>query len=84
MAPEYGSFTDPRDGQTYKTVKIGNQIWMAENLNVDTFRNGDPIPEVESEYDWPKSARKGKPAWCYYYNDPDKVETCGSSTTGLQ
>lgn len=39
-----GSLTDERDGQTYKTVQIGNQIWMAENLKLevsDGFCYGD-------------------------------------------
>lgn len=34
--PEFSTFTDPRDGQKYITVKIGNQWWFAQNLNYQT------------------------------------------------
>ncbi|MEY3048663.1 MAG: hypothetical protein RL365_701 [Bacteroidota bacterium] len=52
-----------------KEVKIGNQIWMTENLNVETFRNGDIVPEAKSAKDWLYAAKNKKPAWCYYEND---------------
>lgn len=52
-------------------IKIGDQIWMADNLSVDTFRNGDPIPEAKSVKKWVKAAEAGLPAWCYQKNDPN-------------
>ena len=53
------------EGKTYKTVKIGNQTWMAENLNVSTFRNGDIIPHAKTAEEWERAGSEGKPAWCY-------------------
>lgn len=50
-------------------VTIGKQVWMTENLNVVTFRNGDPVPEVKSLEDWLQAGKEKKPAWCYYDND---------------
>lgn len=53
------------------TVKIGNHVWMLMNLNVSVFSNGDSIPEIKDSAEWVKAGEKGKPAWCYYDNDPE-------------
>lgn len=51
------------DGNVYKTVQIGNQIWMAENLRVSRYRNGDEIPIVPNNKEW-RNLQTG--AWCNF------------------
>ncbi len=63
--PEYGSMTDIQ-GNTYKTVKIGNQWWMAENLKVTVFNDKTPINAIsENAADsiWENTT---KAAYCMY------------------
>ena len=60
-----------------QTANIGNQLWMTKNLDVTTFRNGDTITEVRKEEEWKKLSEEGKPAWCYYDNDPLNGEKYG-------
>jgi uncharacterized protein (TIGR02145 family) len=56
------------DKNIYKTVIIGDQEWMAENLKVSRFRNGDIIQRIDDKEEWVKAGNEGKPAWCYYNN----------------
>ena len=58
-------------------LKIGSQTWMVKNLNVETFRNGDPMPEVKSAEEWESKGENGEPAWCYYDNNPSNGEKFG-------
>ena len=62
------------DGNTYNTVKIGNQEWTAENLNVEHYRNGDVIPQVQDKAQWSELTTG---AWCYYKNDSKNGKTYG-------
>ncbi len=56
-------------GQEFKEVKIGNQIWMSKNLNVDKFINGDKIAYASNPNQWLAFAEKKEPAWCYWEFD---------------
>lgn len=47
-------------------VKICNQTWMLKNLDVEKYRNGDPIPQVTDNTQW---ANLTTGAWCYFQND---------------
>ena len=58
-------------------IAIGNQIWSTKNLEVTTFRNGDPILEAEWDLEWDKAGRNQEPAWCYYDNDPSNENKYG-------
>lgn len=66
--------SNPIAEQTYKTVKIGNQVWMAKNLNESTYRNGDIIPQVKDALEWSELTTG---AWCYYDNDPENGKKYG-------
>ncbi len=62
------------DGNVYQTVTIGTQVWMAENLKVTHYRNGDPIPHVTDNSEW-IGLTTG--AYCNYNNDEGNVATYG-------
>jgi uncharacterized protein (TIGR02145 family) len=48
------------------SVEIGNQTWMTDNLDVETFRNGDSILLVENFEDWIEACKNHVPACCHY------------------
>ena len=55
------------DGKIYRTICIGTQEWVADNIAETKYLNGDDIPEVIADAAWIGLATG---AWCYYDNDP--------------
>jgi uncharacterized protein (TIGR02145 family) len=62
------------DGNIYKTVTIGTQVWMAENLKVTRYRNGDALPNITVASAW-VGLTTG--AYCNYNNDVSNVAVYG-------
>ena len=62
---KYGSVSDI-DGNEYKTIQIGTQEWMAENLKTTKYNDGNSIPNVTDIIEW-SNLTTG--AYCWYNND---------------
>lgn len=70
------------DGNEYKTVLIGDQCWMAENLRVTRYSDGTEIPYVESNDDWAKFRHMNRTevyGYCFY--DSNKNNSYGALYT---
>jgi uncharacterized protein (TIGR02145 family) len=70
-------FVTDIDGNVYKTVVIGTQEWMAENLRVTRFNNGDSIEYVENGSNWPQGelSPNFSPKYCFtQYPVEDRIK----------
>lgn len=59
-----------KDAIPIKSVKIGNQEWATQNLEVEYYRNGDLIPEAKTELEWMRFGVEKKGCWIYQYKNP--------------
>ncbi len=60
-----------------REITIGNKVWSSENLNVNTFRNGDSIQEAKTNEEWNNFIKNRIPSWCYYNNESKNGEIYG-------
>lgn len=63
------------DGNIYKTVKIGNTVWLVENLKTNRFQNGDSLTYVKNDSVWVKLKT---PAFCFYNNEIHNFDKFGN------
>jgi len=62
------------DGNVYQIVKIGDQLWISENLKVTHYRNGEEIPQITDDTEWSSVTIS---AYCNYNNNEDNSDIYG-------
>ena len=67
----YSQTVSDADGNIYKTVRIGTQTWMAENLKTTKYNDSTAIPLLEKDADW---ATTRTPAYTWYENDTSRYK----------
>ncbi len=73
-AQQMGQVKDIK-GNEYKTITIGSQEWMAENLRTTKYNNGTAIPNITDNSEW-SNLETG--AYCWHENDENMAETYGA------
>lgn len=66
------------DGNNYPVVKIGNQIWSAENLRTTKYRTGDIIPQIFDDKDWDSPYSLNIGGYCWYQNNTNNIKFFGA------
>jgi uncharacterized protein (TIGR02145 family) len=70
----YGTVSDV-EGNIYKTIQIGSQVWMAENLKTTRYKDNNPIPLVTDNSAWEK---RTTPGYCWYNNEAEYKDLYGA------
>ncbi|MCP4310820.1 MAG: hypothetical protein GY790_06120 [Bacteroidetes bacterium] len=86
LTKEFTTSDDPntvvdRDGNVYRTVEIGQQTWMAENLKVKQYWDGTPIQYISDSISWDTGIDINDKAYCYYKFDPSNGDEYGALYT---
>lgn len=69
-----GDSVKDNEGNSYKTVQIGDQCWTAQDLRTASYRDGTSIPNVTEDNEW---AALSTGAWAYYSNDDFQSDVYG-------
>jgi uncharacterized protein (TIGR02145 family) len=75
-----GTITDI-DGNEYEITKIGNQIWMAENLRVTKYADGTPLEYIADSATWNDNLTDTSRSYAYPYYDESYADTYGALYT---